>query len=108
MLALQKGEFLLGSNHPGTLRWCDFLAREYALHNKYEKAEAMARRALDGKSKVLGPEHPQTLQTLNTLAAILEKQGKCKEADRLKRDFGVEAENQTIESASLTPSNFFY
>ena len=108
LLALEKSETVLSGDHPDTLQWCEFLAREFALHNKYEKAEAMARRALDGTSKVLRPEHPLTLQTLNTLAAILEKQGKCKEADRLKRDFGVEAENQTIESTSLTLSNFFF
>ena len=51
---------------------------------------------------MLGPKHVETLQTLNTLAKILGKQGKSKEAEKLKRDFGVEAENQTIESTSLT------
>ena len=47
---------------------------------KYEEAEAMHRQALRGYEKVLGPEHPDTLTSVNNVGLVLERQGKYKEA----------------------------
>jgi Tfp pilus assembly protein PilF len=48
---------------------------------KYEEAEAMHRQAPRGYEKVLGPEHPHALTSVNNIGLVLERQGKYKEAD---------------------------
>lgn len=83
LLALKKTEIMLGDGHPETLRCGIFLAQLFVLHNKNEKAEAVARRALEGLGIVLGPKHPDTLQVSLTLAEILGKQGKWGEAEKI-------------------------
>jgi hypothetical protein len=40
---------------------------------KYEAAEKMNRRALEGREKVLGKEHPSTLTSVEGLADLLER-----------------------------------
>ena len=52
---------------------------------RYEEAETMHRRAFKGKEKVLGPEHPDTLASVNNLGSVLESQGKYEEAEALRR-----------------------
>jgi hypothetical protein len=42
---------------------------------KYDEAEAMLRRALVGRGKALGAEHPDTLASVNHLGNVLERQG---------------------------------
>ncbi|KAI9869697.1 MAG: hypothetical protein M1823_008984, partial [Watsoniomyces obsoletus] len=42
---------------------------------KYEEAEAMHRRALEAREKVLGREHPDTLTSVSQLGSVLERQG---------------------------------
>jgi Tfp pilus assembly protein PilF len=51
---------------------------------KYEEAEAMHRQALRGYEKVLGPEHPDTLTSVNNVGLVLERQGKYKEAEAMR------------------------
>ncbi len=46
------------------------------LRGEYKEAEAMHRRALDGSEKALGPEHPDTLTSVNNLGLVLDSQGK--------------------------------
>ena len=41
---------------------------------RHTEAEPLYRRALDGREKVLGAEHPDTLASLNNLAILLENQ----------------------------------
>ena len=48
------------------------LALVLRIQGKYEEAEEMHRRALELKEKVLGPEHPSTLTSMNNLAVVLE------------------------------------
>jgi Tetratricopeptide repeat len=48
---------------------------------RYEEAEAMNRRALDGREKVLGREHPDTLTSVDNLTSVLQYQGKYEEAE---------------------------
>ena len=54
LLTLEKTEILFGGDHSNTLHCCEFSARLSALHNKNEKAEAMARRALNGLMTIVG------------------------------------------------------
>ncbi|GAM43571.1 hypothetical protein TCE0_056r18491 [Talaromyces pinophilus] len=52
---------------------------------KYDEAEAMYRRALEGYEKVLGHEHPNTLTSVNNLGLVLDRQGKYEEAEAMHR-----------------------
>ncbi|KAK3690231.1 hypothetical protein B0T22DRAFT_360526, partial [Podospora appendiculata] len=51
----------------------------------YGIAEQMNRRALDGREKVLGLEHLDTLTSINNLASVLWRQGKYEEAEQMNR-----------------------
>jgi len=61
------------------------IAESYALLGKYREAELMYRQALDLKEKVLGEEHPSTLDSMNNLAEVLRHQGKYEEAEQMQR-----------------------
>ena len=50
------------------------------LYGRYNQAELLYRRALEGMEKALGPEHPDTLTALINLAAYLYNQGEYTEA----------------------------
>jgi tetratricopeptide (TPR) repeat protein len=45
----------------------------------------MNRQTLARKEKVLGPEHPSTLTSMNNLANVLNRQGKYEEAEAMNR-----------------------
>ncbi|SLM40977.1 beta transducin-like protein het-e4s [Lasallia pustulata] len=49
------------------------------------EAEAMYRRALEGKEKAWGPEHTSTLDTVNNLGILYADQGKMAEAEVMYR-----------------------
>ena len=51
------------------------------------QAEALQRRCLAGREALLGANHPDTLQSMNNLAVLLEMQGKLAEAGLMV--FGV-------------------
>ncbi|KAL4746359.1 P-loop containing nucleoside triphosphate hydrolase protein [Aspergillus terricola var. indicus] len=73
----------LPENNKGLLAWATtgFKAGWYLfLQGKYEEAESMHRRALRDREKVLGPEHPDTLVSVNNLGWALYQQGKYDEA----------------------------
>ena len=64
-----------------------------ASQGKYEKAEPLYRRTLDGREAALGAVHPHTLISVNNLAIVLSNQGKHEEAEPLyRRALGREAE----------------
>jgi len=50
---------------------------------RYEGAEPLFRRALEASECVLGKEHPNTLNNVNNLAAILHRKGDYKGAEQL-------------------------
>lgn len=52
---------------------------------KYEAAEAIKRRALEGKEKAPGPEHSSTLASVNNMAFVLQCQGKYEAAEAMNR-----------------------
>jgi tetratricopeptide (TPR) repeat protein len=52
---------------------------------KYEAAEEMSQRALKGREKVLGVEHPDTLASVNNLAVVFRYQGKYEAAEEMSQ-----------------------
>ena len=52
---------------------------------KLEEAEVLSRRALEGSERVLGVDHPDTLNSVNKLGSLLQDQGKLEEAEVLFR-----------------------
>ncbi|KAL8763279.1 MAG: hypothetical protein Q9194_007383 [Teloschistes cf. exilis] len=69
-------------------RWAAVLgnAAWYAAEQgSYDNAEQMNRRALDGREKVLGKEHPETLTSISNLASVLRYQGKYDEAEQMNQ-----------------------
>ncbi|KXH58327.1 hypothetical protein CSAL01_13102 [Colletotrichum salicis] len=67
---------------------CDLLysiGRSNDLLGKYAEAEQMHRQTLELREKVLGPENPDTLGSINNVALVLESQGKYAEAEQMHR-----------------------
>ena len=52
---------------------------------QYEKSERWYRRSLDVRLKQFGPEHPDTLRSMNNLAMVLDGQGKYEAAEAMHR-----------------------
>jgi hypothetical protein len=52
---------------------------------KYEDAEALYRRAVEGQETVLGPDNPETIRNTRELAALLLEQDRRREAEDLYR-----------------------
>ena len=55
------------------------------LRGEYAAAEEISRDALDGRENALGPEHLDTLASVNNLGSVLERQGKYEEAETMHR-----------------------
>ncbi len=68
-----------------TLSSLSLLALVLRYQGKYEAAEEMNRRALEGREKVLGVEHPDTLTSVSNLASVLRDQGKYEAAEEMNR-----------------------
>ncbi|CAI6338133.1 unnamed protein product [Periconia digitata] len=58
----------------------DNLALVLQKQGKYEAAEAMNQRALEGREKALGKEHPSTLTSVYNLTYLLHRWGQYEEA----------------------------
>jgi tetratricopeptide (TPR) repeat protein len=59
------------------------LGELYFNQGKLDKAEEMFERALQGREKALGRDHPSTLGTVNNLGNLYRKQGKLDEAEEM-------------------------
>ena len=81
--ALEAREAVLGAEHQDTLTSVNNLGSVLKGQGKYDEAEAMHRRALEGMEKV--PEHPDTLISINNLGLVLKGQGKHDEAEAMHR-----------------------
>jgi tetratricopeptide (TPR) repeat protein len=72
----------LGQDDPRTLAaqeaFADFLNRGPRRH---EEAEPLARQTWEARARVLGPEHPDTLDSLDTYATALRGLGRAPEAE---------------------------
>ena len=82
-VALERGERVLGAEHPQTLTSLNNLAALYHTQGRYADAEPLDRRVLETSERVLGAEHPQTLTSLNNLAFLYDSQGRYGEAEPL-------------------------
>ncbi|KAL4742399.1 hypothetical protein BDV11DRAFT_167246, partial [Aspergillus similis] len=56
-----------------------------SVRGAFDEAETMHRRALQIHQKVLGPEHPSTLNSVSYLGTVLRRQGKYEEAEAMHR-----------------------
>ncbi|AUB83307.1 tetratricopeptide repeat protein [Candidatus Thiodictyon syntrophicum] len=75
-LALERGERVLGAEHPNTLKSVNNLGFLYEAQGRYGEAESLDRRALEVRERVLGAEHSDTLTSINNLAALYRAQGR--------------------------------
>ena len=80
-----------------TLNSLGLLASVLRNQGKYEAAEEMNRRALEGKEKVLGVKHPSTLTSVSNLASVLKYLGKYEAAEEIDRQA---AKRITLPSSS--------
>jgi tetratricopeptide (TPR) repeat protein len=53
---------------------------------RYEESEALLRKTLEGRQKLLGPEHDGTLMTVGEMAGVIGQQGRHGEAEQQFRD----------------------
>ncbi len=61
------------------------IGRTYYRLGLYEEAEEQHELALELRTRVLGPEHPDTLTSMNDLGLVLRKQGLLDDAEKLYR-----------------------
>jgi tetratricopeptide (TPR) repeat protein len=83
--ALRIRSCLLEVNHPDTLTSVSDLAAVLRDQGQYEAAEAMNRRALEGREEALGANHPETLTSVSNLASVLRDQGQYEAAEAMNR-----------------------
>jgi len=75
----------------------------------YPRAESLLTRAVEIRRRVLGPEHPNTLISMNNLALVLNHEGHYAEAEKLyretldiqRRDLGPEHPNTLMSMNNL-------
>ncbi|KAH8588907.1 P-loop containing nucleoside triphosphate hydrolase protein [Bisporella sp. PMI_857] len=77
------------TDHESVMKWALVLNKaaryiQTAL-GKYDEAEKLCRRVLEGCKKELGEQHPNTLTSVGNLALVLQDQGKHGEAEKLNR-----------------------
>jgi len=72
-------------NDPGSLARYGVLAAVLQAKGRYEEAEKIGRRVLEGRENVFGPDHIDTLASVNNLALVLGRLGRHNEAERLNR-----------------------
>lgn len=62
------------------------MGRTYASLGLYTRAQPLIEQAVEIQRRVLGPEHPATLSSLNLLASDLRREGHYAEAEKLNRE----------------------
>ena len=65
----------------------NFLARSYSMQGQYTEAEDLFNRTRQLRQRVLGPKHPDTLNTVSDLGVMYQRQGKF----ALAESFAAEA-----------------
>jgi serine/threonine protein kinase/tetratricopeptide (TPR) repeat protein len=61
------------------------MARTYVNLGLYARAEELARRAMNARMTLLGPNDPKTLESMTQLGLILHREGHAAEAEKLER-----------------------
>lgn len=82
--ALEKGELVLGKNHPLVAYGLNSLARLYRAKGEYQKAEPLYLRAIEIFGQVQGPEHPETVIFISNLGALYREMGEYAKAKSLQ------------------------
>ncbi|CAZ86084.1 unnamed protein product [Tuber melanosporum] len=72
-------------NDCGSLARSSLLATVLVARGRYEEAENIFRRVLEGREKVLGSDHLDTLTSAHNLALVLGQLGRHNEAEKLNR-----------------------
>jgi tetratricopeptide (TPR) repeat protein len=84
--AVSSLEASVGKEHPYVLIGILCLSKNLVLQNKnLNEAEELARRALAGRTLLLGAEHQYTLKCMWQIAMVLLKKGEVKEAEGMCR-----------------------
>jgi tetratricopeptide (TPR) repeat protein len=77
---LEQCAELVESGDHSALRWMYIWARVYYRQGQYEEAELLFLKMLEIRQRVLGEEHPDTLDSLNNLIELYEAWGKPEKA----------------------------
>jgi len=81
-IALAGLETELGKDHPAVNTGATCLSKNLLRQNqRLEEAEDLGRRALDGRTRALGPDHPYTFKSVHHLARVLMAQERYHEAE---------------------------
>ena len=70
------------------------------MEGEFERAEEMARKAVEREKEVLGVDHPTTLRTMHTLACSWHVLGRCEVAETLISEV-VESKRRVLGSTHL-------
>lgn len=62
------------------------MSRVYVSLGLYSRSETLARQAVAIRNRMLGPEHPQTLEAMDALEWAISRQRKTEEAAKLERE----------------------
>ena len=65
----------------------------YQSSGRYDDAEELYKRALAGREEQLGPDHPDTLRTVNNFTIFLRDRGRVDDTDLLLTRFGLKRIN---------------
>jgi tetratricopeptide (TPR) repeat protein len=65
------------------LQACNWFGRFYQENGHFSEAEEMWNRALAGREKILGPDHPDTLMTVHSLGVLYYEQRCLDEAEKM-------------------------
>jgi hypothetical protein len=76
---VQTSERVRGKEHPDTLISIYNLAMLYQAQGRYGEAEPLAKRALEGLTRVLEKNHPNTRGAANSLAKLKAAMAKRKQ-----------------------------
>jgi non-specific serine/threonine protein kinase/serine/threonine-protein kinase len=77
---------VLGREHPATLHTRSDIALLRRKEQRLDEAEAINREVLEVRRRTLGPAHPDTLNSMNNLAAVYYRMGRHAEAVELLED----------------------
>jgi tetratricopeptide (TPR) repeat protein len=76
---------VLGKEHRNTLASANSLAEAYKAQGRYDEAEPLFKRTLEGVVRVFGKEHPNTLIIADNLAGLYRLQGRYGKAEPLAK-----------------------
>ena len=73
---------MLGDEHPNTLKSLNGLVVLYKEQARYDKAEPLLLKAVEGRKQKLGDQHPHTLESIKNLVELYEAWGKPEKAEQ--------------------------